>query len=638
MFQSSEAFQVTADNIDPLYNKPVIDARVEMSVPTLHYKISGHFEGTDKRFTFYFPPKLKWKHKFFHLVYPLFDEIASDDLIEFACEHGAYAIQTNGGGGYRVDAAAAKYSKVVAANYYNDAGRIYGYIYGGSGGSYQTIGAIENTMGVWDGAVPFIPGVPISLPNNAFIRAFARFVLQTKIQAISDALSPGGHGNPYAGLTEIEASVLKEVTNLGVPLRGWEDYEYLLRDSEPLRLLDFGYVVRNMDPTYVEAFWNEEGYIGAENSPLGEFFRSAKIDVFCEIAKVIYDASDTARGVMLQCDSTIKNIDYVEFTLYSEDEQECFGTILGTLDLSTMILTLADKNTEEVLSQIKENAKLRIDNRWNLAILSYHRHQIPSRAGYYSRDQYKTTAGELLFPQRPIEVGPALIKGVSGGGTHSGAIKGNVILVANLLDVDAYPWHADWYSNQVKAALGEKFHDQFRVWINDHADHIENGPRTFRLVQYDSILKQALLDLSNWVEQGIAPAQSTQYEVLDGQIIVPASADERQGIQPVVELKVNEGDSIVIHAGETVSLTAKVEVPSGYGQIIEIEWDFAGDGQFVEYPLNKIQDKLELSIQHAYDKPGVYFVAVRVSSQRHGDRNDRFTQIQNLGRVRVTVQ
>ena len=192
---------VTADCVDPLYDEPVIDSETDLTTPVPHHRVSGHFAGTDKRFTFYLPPKEQWDGRFFHLVYPLDDENAEDGVppdfgpparIAFGADSGAYTVQTNGGGGYRVDAAAAKFSKTVAAGYYGTDGRIYGYIYGGSGGSYQTIGAIENTIGVWDGAVPFIVGVPTSIPNNFFVRAFARFVLEDKAARDRRCGGPGG--------------------------------------------------------------------------------------------------------------------------------------------------------------------------------------------------------------------------------------------------------------------------------------------------------------------------------------------------------------------------------------------------------------------------------------------------------------
>lgn len=154
---TGNAIWVTAKCVDPLYNRPVIDSESDETAPVPHHKVSGHFEGTDKKFNFYFPPKKQWQGRLFNLVYPLQDENATDVTISFGADSGAYTVQTNGGG-YRVDAAAVKFSKTVAAKYYVTSKRIYGYIYGGSGGSYQTIGAIENTSGVWDGAVPYIPG------------------------------------------------------------------------------------------------------------------------------------------------------------------------------------------------------------------------------------------------------------------------------------------------------------------------------------------------------------------------------------------------------------------------------------------------------------------------------------------------
>jgi len=241
---------ITADNEDPLYNRPVIDSQEDLTIPVPHHKVSGHFEETDKRFNFYFPPKSLWEGRFFHLVYPLHDENASDETISFGADSGAYTVQTNGGGGYRVDAAASKFSKTVAADYYSSSEQIYGYIYGGSGGSFQTIGAIENSSGVWDGAVPFIPGVPTSIPNNFFIRVFARFVLEEKAPLIADAVSPGGSGDPYAELNDMERAVLDEVTKLGVPLQAWEDYLYLLDLDGTRELLGYGSTIQGRDPTY----------------------------------------------------------------------------------------------------------------------------------------------------------------------------------------------------------------------------------------------------------------------------------------------------------------------------------------------------------------------------------------------------
>lgn len=288
---------ITAGCTDPQFNKPVIDREVDLTSPVPHHKVSGHFEGTDAKFNFYLPPKEQWKGRFFQKVYPLYDENAFDSHIAFGAASGAYTVQTNASSGYRIDAAAAKFSKVYAADYYDTDDYIYGYIYGGSGGSLQTIGAIENTKGVWDGAVPFVPVVPTSIPNNGFILAYTNFVLGDKALQLKDALSPGGSGDPYSSLNDMEKAVLQEVTKLGVPLRGLEGA--LSQNDLQSLLFGFGDTIKSMDSTYVEDFWNKPGYLGTEQSDLGDLFRSAKIDQWATITQVSRDKQNAPTSVSL---------------------------------------------------------------------------------------------------------------------------------------------------------------------------------------------------------------------------------------------------------------------------------------------------------------------------------------------------
>jgi PKD domain len=406
---------------------------------------------------------------------------------------------------------------------------------------------------VWDGAVPYIPGAPTSIPNNFFVRAFARFVLAGKAAQIADAVSPGGSGNPYAGLDEVERAVLLEVTRMGVPLRAWEDYAYVLGLNAPDGLLGFGGVIQAIDPTYADDFWSKPGYLGTEQSALGERFRAA----------------------------------------------------------------------------------LTSDNRWSLALLAYHRYQVPKRAGFYPWDQFRGPDGQPLYPQRFLEIGPLISRSVTGGGTFSGRITAKVIVVANLLDADAYPWQADWYSARVREALGERYNDTFRLWYNDNADHI--GPRTQRLVQYNGILQQALRDVSAWAERGVAPPESTRYTVADSQISVPDKAPHRRGIQPVVDLTVNGATRIDIAAGETVTFKARIQVPPKAGEIVRTEWDFLGTGAFTERPFGPTRRTVEVKVTFTYTTPGTYYPALRVTAQREGDTTTPFALVQNLGRVRVVV-
>ena len=95
--------------------------------------------------------------------------------------------------------------------------RAYGYLYGGSGGSMKTIAGFEGAPDVWDGAVPFVMGIPQSMPNTFSSQALAIRVLRDMFPQIVDATEPGGSGDIYDGLTVDERQVLAEVTRLGFP-------------------------------------------------------------------------------------------------------------------------------------------------------------------------------------------------------------------------------------------------------------------------------------------------------------------------------------------------------------------------------------------------------------------------------------
>ena len=87
-------------------------------------------------------------------------------------------------------------------------------------------------------------------------------------------------------------------------------------------LLGFGGIVRRIDPTYVDDFWTKPGYLGTEQSPLGDVVRAALADV-----------GDTP------------------------------------------------------------------DNRWDIALRTYYRHQVPAASdGYYGFDQLSNPNGAPEVP------------------------------------------------------------------------------------------------------------------------------------------------------------------------------------------------------------------------------------------------
>ncbi|MEV4241498.1 MULTISPECIES: hypothetical protein [Nocardia] len=327
-----------------------------------------------------------------------------------------------------------------------------------------------------------------------------------------------------------------------------------------------------------------------------------------------------------------------EFTLYAADGTTSKGALSGTWDAASKTFTLGDGNAAEVLSAIAVGAKVRIDNRWYLALPTYSRHQVPARSGYYAFDQYRGPNGNPIYPQRATEVGPSISKSVSGGGTHTGKVNGKVIMVCGLLDSDAFSWDGDWYSRQAKAALGNKYDDTFRLWYNDNADHIAPA-RTDRLIDYRGVLHQALRDVAAWAERGKAPAQSTHYDVTDSQISVPDHAAQRRGIQPVVDLEVNGRDRVEVSPGTTVTFKAKIELPPGTGEVVAAAWNFTGTGDVAPAALSGADRQSGVVTQtFTYDKPGTHFPSVLATAQRDGDPNDEFTKIDNLGRVCVVVR
>ena len=224
---------------DPDYTTPYVDADEWRDEPVRHRYVHGGFEGTDLRFSCYFPPEERYAGRFFQPILAVsgtehaFGSSMLQGMggsIAFAVDSGAYMVESNLGSltpypgddgtvtGYRASAAAAEYSRILAAEMYGEH-RPYGYCYGGSGGGYKTMSCMENTD-VWDGGVPFIIGSPMSLPNVFSVQAHAMRILWEKFPQIVDAVDPGGSGDIYAGLSGGGARGARRGHAHGVPAPG----------------------------------------------------------------------------------------------------------------------------------------------------------------------------------------------------------------------------------------------------------------------------------------------------------------------------------------------------------------------------------------------------------------------------------
>ena len=126
--------------------------------------------------------------------------------------------------------------------------------------------------------------------------------------------------------------------------------------------------------------------------------------------------------------------------------------------------------------------------------------------------------------------------------------------------------------------------------------------------------------------------------MVDGQIVVPATAAERLGIQPVVSLTANGAARAEVPAGRQVKFSATIELPPNTGKVVSAEWDFDGAGAFAESAKFTPGARVTLKSTHTFAKPGTYFVTLRAASQREGDAKNLDTTIANLARVRVVVR
>ncbi|MBV1690186.1 PKD domain-containing protein [Novosphingobium sp. G106] len=639
--------RVTADSVDPDYAEPFVDIDDQRTEPVPHRYVSGGFKGTDARFSFYFPPQEQYQGRFFHNTYPMavssdigpfpiqFDVAVGD--LGFTLDSGAYYVQTNNGlvfrnpgldpaiAAYRVNAAAAKFSRKVAADIYGEH-RPWGYLFGGSGGAYQTLGAAENTSGVWDGFVPFVPGCDHAIPSMFTVRMHALRVLRQRpdvFAAIADAVEVGGSGDPYAGLTEEEAGALREVTLMGYPPRGWYRHE----------TLDSGYfanisgMIPMIDPTYADDFWSKPGYLGTDpESAIGK----ARFRFDSTVAEVsgppyVIELADLPDG----------NGQDAHLVVLSGESAGASLPINRVDGKTVRLIAVLD---EAKAAGIRAGDKVRIDNSWALALQSYHRHQVPPTQDYYGWNQFRDASGTPIYPQRPVQIGPTGTSNAAGS-VLKGAINGKVLMLSAMMDIDAYAWQADWYRDRVKETLGDGFDDNFALWFVDRAHHenpLDALQRT-QVASFSGALQQALRDLATWVETGRKPSE-TQYTVTDSQIVVPPSAAARGGVQPVVELRAKGGERAEVAAGEAVGLTASIEAPPGTGKIVAAEWDFEGTGTFTAATIGAPQERIELTARHAYARPGTYFAVLRVAAQRESDPSTPYARVLNLARARIVVR
>ena len=639
----------------------------------LNYRyIHGGFTQKSVKFSFHFPKRDQYKGRFFHYLSPFpgpDEEMASipktdgDDVISFSLQNGAYFVESNmgskamfGPGGderdrWKSSAAVAEFSRKKAMEIYQ-CQRPVGIVFGGSGGGYKTMACIENTD-AWDGAVPYVIGSPVSLPNTITMHVQGERVLRHAFAKILDALDAGGSGDMYAGLTEDEASMLRELTDMGFPPMAWYPEAKGQFDDGSLPVLSPG--VKMADPGYFTEFWTVPGHLGAEpnSSAVKDRLQFAdrvrrvhlpgapeSLDEEHELEgrngvddawkKMLSDGKDAWIELETLPEGDDLYLRGVNITFTSGEaagKQQLLGGMERDRETGGGFLTIGMcygmDDLPGILSRVRPGDELTLDNSDYIAIQSYYRHQVPDDLSFHAWDQFRKTDGSPALPQRPFVMG----YGFTGTGTvQDGDVQGKVMVLQCLMDESTCPWCGDWYREKVRKAKGTE--ENFRIYYMQRCMHGDVGTLGNNMVvNYKGALLQALLDMAAWLQEGKEPLNSTVYKRIGGQIIEEADPAKRNGMQAGVTLTVNGSKCARVKAGGEFVLRAEMIVPEHAGEITCVRYDFHDDWSYPApaanlFPVEGSFKRTEKDgvhgavseITHHFDEPGTWFVSVRVSS------------------------
>ena len=101
---------------------------------------------------------------------------------------------------------------------------------------------------------------------------------------------------------------------------------------------------------------------------------------------------------------------------------------------------------------------------------------------------------------------------------------------------------------------------------------------TTRLIDFGGAHEAALDAMVAWIERGLAPPSSTAYtlDAQDQRLLLPGSAEDRRGIQPVAVATAEGAARAEVGVGDTVSFAVEAAAPPDGGAIVEIACLAAG--------------------------------------------------------------
>jgi hypothetical protein len=233
------------------------------------------------------------------------------------------------------------------------------------------------------------------------------------------------------------------------------------------------------------------------------------------------------------------------------------------------------------------------------------------------------------------------------GVKYTGQYEGKLLWVHHTHDASLWPSDGVVYQAQVLKAQGpEAAARKFRIRWTENAEHVPaefvpsmpHRSSSTWLIDYRPVIEQSLVDLARWVEDDIAPA-GTAYQYQDGKVVLPPTAAQRGGVQPVVRVAANGALRAEVKVGEPVTLEIHAATPPGAGTIIDAAWDFDGSGTypFTHTEIDGNATEVTLTTSHAWERPGTYFATALVHSHVDGDVEATSRRLPNLASARVVV-
>jgi hypothetical protein len=672
------------------FGAPFIDIDEQREAPRPHRYVHGGFEGTHTRFSFYLPPAELYQGRMFQFLSggaggdenslvtqaamgfgwafdTVFDELGGI-LVESNQGHFGNEGNTGVSGDLELFGASAqtgRYAKAFAESLYGSPPH-HSYVWGGSGGGLRSTACIENRPDVWDGAVPFVIG-EASGSSLSLTLAYWWLHCRDRLAEIVDATEPGGTGDPFAGLTDDErralATVYRGGWNRGAETQLWASASWM-----------FGLAgLKANDASYFDDFWAARGYLGHDHP---EQLVKLLVDQRCKVTRVKKGPDGPGQLWLPAFVSPAVNSSRPDQGgAYGIEVDADLGGDPNRLFMTRVtVLTGAAKGRQiyvardddllvgermtapDMFDGVEVGDEVLLDNRdliawahrWMYAVdLERWTVEDPVSGGRRLAPEYAGLGmvmldGKPIYPQRTGRVLPV---------SQHGGFDRKVIHVSCTHDTIVPLPSVAHYHRMVLDHHGDQTDSHYRLWWVENAAHAaaefllalttpEKNPGVWRsrLVSYDGVVREALAAIVRWVEAGVAPAASTSYRFsADSGLVLPASAAERGGVQPIVRATANGGQRAAVRVGEPVVFAGFAEQPAGTGTIVSAGWDFEGAGDFAH--AHEVEGEAQsgrFEATHAYAKPGVYFASFRVGAHRDG-RHGKGPAVENGARVRVVV-